>query len=91
MGSPHRPGPGTDPQRADPPGKSDEAGPEEQGVGPAPGRPKNAPPRIPGQLRDPDEGGGAEREGETDDAGEAGDDRRNDSVEQPSEGGSRRA
>lgn len=44
------------------------------GIGPAPGRPKNAPERIPGQLRDPAEaddveGGGDEqqrRDGDTD-------------------------
>jgi hypothetical protein len=26
---------------------------DDQGIGPSPSRPKNAPPRIPGQLRDP--------------------------------------
>lgn len=30
------------------------------GIGPAPSRPKNAPERIPGQLRDPAEGDGVE-------------------------------
>ncbi len=28
---------------------------DKQGIGPSPSRPKNAPPRIPGQLRDPKE------------------------------------
>lgn len=31
------------------------ARPDKGDVGPAPSRPKNAPPRIPGQLRDPHE------------------------------------
>lgn len=33
--------------------------PTEVGIGPAPGRPNGAPPRIPGQLRDLDTKGGA--------------------------------
>lgn len=32
-----------------------------QGIGPSPSRPKNAPPRIPGQLRDPGKTGGNKR------------------------------
>lgn len=42
------------------------------GIGPAPGRPDNAPERIPGQLRDPEEaddveGGGDDQERHNDD------------------------
>lgn len=45
---------------------------DEQGIGPSPSRPKNAPPRIPGQLRDPKETDREKRD-------------RNDNVEQPDE------
>jgi hypothetical protein len=48
--------------------------PDEQGIGPSPSRPKNAPPRIPGQLRDPEATGGEKRD-------------RNGRVEQPADGG----
>jgi hypothetical protein len=33
-----------------------------QGIGPSPSRPKNAPPRIPGQLRDPGKTGEEKRD-----------------------------
>lgn len=33
-----------------------------QGIGPSPSRPKNAPPRIPGQLRDPGKAGEEKRD-----------------------------
>jgi hypothetical protein len=35
---------------------------DDQGIGPSPSRPKNAPPRIPGQLRDPGKAGTGKRD-----------------------------
>lgn len=95
MGSTNQPRPDaadTGPGQETPLDENRRTGPQKQHdaedagvVGPAPGRPKNAPPRIPGQLRDPDEADDVERNGDRDDAGKE----RNGSVEQPSEDDSR--
>lgn len=51
--------PGGKEQRAD---QRKERQRDDQGIGPSPSRPKNAPPRIPGQLRDPGKAGEEKRD-----------------------------